>query len=147
MLIHGSELVAVAQGLVEYRDSRWIFSALRQDLKNPSTTVDAESPCAASSDGGGGRGRGRTMTKVFLRFLPHDNRLHPVQLYYSELYSYMCFPFLLLYGFYRRTQVELISPSTRSDNVTAHALRRWSLYVIHGNANDTRLTTRSSSCV
>ena len=28
MLIHGSELVAVAQGLVEYWDSRWIFSAL-----------------------------------------------------------------------------------------------------------------------
>ena len=24
MLIHGSEMVAVAQGLVEYRDSRWI---------------------------------------------------------------------------------------------------------------------------
>ena len=42
MLIHGSELVAVAQGLVEYRDSRWSFSALRQDIKNPSTTVDAE---------------------------------------------------------------------------------------------------------
>ena len=35
MLIHGSELVAVAQGLVEYWDSRWIFSALRYELKNP----------------------------------------------------------------------------------------------------------------
>ena len=72
--------VAVAHGLVEYWDSRWIFSALRQYLENPSTTVDAESPCAASSDGGGGRGRGRTMTKVFPRFLPYDNRLPPVYL-------------------------------------------------------------------
>ena len=42
MLIHGSELVVVAQGLVEYRDYRWAFSALRQDLKNPSTTVGAQ---------------------------------------------------------------------------------------------------------
>ena len=42
MLIYGSELVAVAQGLVEYWDSRWIFSALRYDLKSPSTTVHAE---------------------------------------------------------------------------------------------------------
>ena len=45
MLIHGSELVAVAQGLVEYWDYRWTFSALRQNLKTPSTTVHAESPC------------------------------------------------------------------------------------------------------
>ena len=87
MLIHGSGMVAVAQGLVEYRDSRWIFSALRQDLKNPSTVCDAESPCAASSDGGGGRGRGRTMTKVFLRFLPHDNRLHPVLRHASDAHG------------------------------------------------------------
>ena len=41
MLIHGSELVAVAQGLVEYWDSRWIFSALRYDLKQASTSVHA----------------------------------------------------------------------------------------------------------
>ena len=46
MLIHGSELVAVAQGLVEYWDSRWIFSALRYDLKNPSTSSAAPS-CGA----------------------------------------------------------------------------------------------------
>ena len=43
MLIHGSELVAVAQELVEfYWDSRWIFSALRYDLKNASTSSGAE---------------------------------------------------------------------------------------------------------
>ena len=42
MLIFGSELVAVAQGLVEYRDSWWIFSALRYDLKNASTSSGAE---------------------------------------------------------------------------------------------------------
>ena len=57
MLIYGSELVAVAQGLVEYWDSRWIFSALRQNLKNVSTVCDAQSPCAASRvDHGGRRG-------------------------------------------------------------------------------------------
>ena len=32
MLIHGSELVAVAQGLVEYRDLQWIFSAGLYDI-------------------------------------------------------------------------------------------------------------------
>ena len=42
MIIHGSGLVAVAQGLVEYWDTRWIFSALRYELKNPSTAVHAE---------------------------------------------------------------------------------------------------------
>ena len=78
MLIHGSELVAVAQGLVEYWDSRWIFSALRQYLKILSTTLHAQSPCEASGAGGGERGRGRTMTKVFLRFLPYNNRHPPV---------------------------------------------------------------------
>ena len=34
MLIHGSELVAVAQGLVEYWDSRWIFSALASTIRS-----------------------------------------------------------------------------------------------------------------
>ena len=57
MLIYGSELVAVAQGLVEYWDSWWIFSALRYDLKNLSTVCHAQSPCAASGvDHGGWRG-------------------------------------------------------------------------------------------
>ena len=53
MLIHGSGMVAVAQGLVEYRDSRWILSALRHDLKNPSTVLHAQSP-RASADGDAG---------------------------------------------------------------------------------------------
>ena len=64
MLIHGSELVAVAQGLVEYWDSRWIFSALRHDLKILSTSRPAQSPCAV----GGARAvaglRGRTNCKL-----------------------------------------------------------------------------------
>ena len=39
MLIHGSELVAVAQELVKYWDSRWNCS---ENLKNPSTLRHAE---------------------------------------------------------------------------------------------------------
>ena len=35
-------MVAVAQGRVMYCDSRWSFSALRHDLKNPSTVLHAQ---------------------------------------------------------------------------------------------------------
>ena len=78
MLIHGSELVAVAQGLVEYWDSLWIFSALRYDLKNLSTLYDAQSPCAASGTDAKGRRGLSFYDKVFLHLPTHAFRCDPV---------------------------------------------------------------------
>ena len=57
--------MAVAQGLVVDWDSWWIFSALRQNIKNPSTTSFAQSPCAASGHDADGRGGLSFYDKVF----------------------------------------------------------------------------------
>ena len=51
---------------------------LQHELENPSTVYDAQSPCAASGIGREGRRALSFYAKVFPRFLPHDNRLHPV---------------------------------------------------------------------
>ena len=59
-------------------DVRCDCERLRHDLKNPSTTVHAQSPCAASGVGREGRRALSFYAKVFLRYLPHDNRLPPV---------------------------------------------------------------------
>jgi hypothetical protein len=50
----------------------------RPDLKNPSTTVGAPSPCAASTDHGEGRCGLSYYVKVFHQLLPHVTRLYPV---------------------------------------------------------------------
>ena len=78
MIIHGSGLVAVAQGLVEYWDSRWIFSALRHDLKILSTTPFAQSPCAASGSEEKGRRGLSFYDKVLHHFPTHVPRFPPV---------------------------------------------------------------------
>ena len=78
MLIHGSELVAVAQGLVEYWDSRWIFSALRQYLEILSTTVHAESSRAGGGDDGGRRGGTSHYDNLVPRKELHMHRCTPV---------------------------------------------------------------------
>ena len=72
MIIHGSELVAVAQGLVEYWDSGWTFSALRQNLKNVSEhdsrrEIAVRSPVGEKRKGGADF---RSMTKWSLDCLP-----------------------------------------------------------------------------
>ena len=50
---------------------------LRHELENPSTVCHAQSPCAASGVGREGRRALSFYAKVFLRYLPHDNRLRP----------------------------------------------------------------------
>ena len=55
-------------------DGRCDCERLRHDLKNPSTTVHAQSPCAASGVGREGRRALSFYAKVVLSFLYHVNR-------------------------------------------------------------------------
>ena len=60
MLINGSELVAVAQGLVEYCNYRWIFSALPSTTKSQKSEHDIFCAIAVRSQLGRRRWAGRT---------------------------------------------------------------------------------------
>ena len=51
---------------------------LRHELENPNTLYDAQPPCAVSGIGSAGRRALSFYAKVFLRKVPHDNRLDPV---------------------------------------------------------------------